>query len=87
MQFEEVIGDKMLDGGEENRDVSVWNDVGVQEFFLREDMSEITVFATPVVKRIGDTISRTSAQRPWSRRSGSLWRCHFWIMANKMCYR
>jgi hypothetical protein len=29
MQFEEVTGDKMLDRGEENRDVSIWNDVGV----------------------------------------------------------
>jgi len=79
MESEALTLDEILDSREENLDVAVWHDIGVQEFILKEDMAVVMVVTTPVVEGFSDAVSITSSRRPWGRGSIDLWRCHFFV--------
>ena len=83
MDSEALALDEVLETGKENVNVAVWNDIGIQEFILKEDMAVVMVVTTPVVKGFCDTVSITSSRRAWGRRSIDLWRCHFVVNGSR----
>ncbi len=75
---EEVEGDQMLDGGEEDLEIMVGDDPSIKQLGLGKNVAEALVGLTPGVQRLGRPISDTGSRRAWRRRgSGSgLWGRH-----------
>lgn len=67
MNFEEVLAGEMLDSGEEDSDVFIWDDSCVQQLVLREDIAEIEVGLTPGMKSFCNAISNSIGRRTWGR--------------------
>jgi hypothetical protein len=76
MNLEQVTVDEVLSAGEESFEVSFWYDACREQILLLEDMTKRMGFSTPVVERIGNTVSGRSLGRARSRGGCGMRGCH-----------
>lgn len=60
MKFKERTGNEVLDGGKEDLNVSVGDDICAQKLVLRKDIARLVIVAAPSMEGFSGTVSTTT---------------------------